>query len=64
MGSTDANSIISRDIILQISKDIILNNNEKCLSKKLDLLYKENQNLQQSLEILIKKLCWGGKILQ
>lgn len=63
MGSTDANSIIFRDIILQISKDIILNNNDdNYLSKKLDLIYNENQNIQQSLEILIKELCWGGEI--
>lgn len=61
MGSTDAASIIFRDIILEISQEIILERNMN-LSNFLYRIYSETQNLQQSIEHLIDKFNWGGRI--
>ncbi|WP_294364361.1 DUF262 domain-containing protein [uncultured Clostridium sp.] len=63
MGSTDATSIIFRDIILEISKEIILEKDNK-LSNILDIEYRKTQNLQQTIEYLIGNLRWGEKLNQ
>ena len=59
MGSTDATSIVIRDFILEISKEIILDYNDNNISHMLDRMYKENQNLQYSIDYLINDLNWG-----
>lgn len=61
MGSTDVTSIIFRDIILEISKEIILEKDNK-LSNMLATDYSITQNLQQSIEYLIRDLNWGGQL--
>lgn len=61
MGSTDVTSIIFRDIILEISKEIILEKDNK-LSNMLATDYRITQNLQQSIEYLIRDLNWGGQL--
>lgn len=61
MGSTDVTSIIFRDIILEISKEIILEKDNK-LSNMLATDYNITQNLQQSIEYLIRDLNWGGQL--
>ena len=61
MGSTDVTSIVFRDIILEISKEIILKRDNK-LSNMLATDYSITQNLQQSIEYLIGDLNWGGQL--
>ncbi|MDK0872280.1 DUF262 domain-containing protein [Clostridium perfringens] len=61
MGSTDALSIIFRDIILDISKELILEKNMGLPNLLFDV-YNENQNLQQSIEHMISYLRWGVKL--
>lgn len=58
MGSTDVMSIIFRDIILEISKEIILGKYNE-LSLGLLREYEETENLQQSIEYLIMYFNWG-----
>jgi hypothetical protein len=59
MGSTDATSIVMRDFILEVSKEIILDYNDNSISHMLDSMYKENQNLQYTIDFLIRDLDWG-----
>lgn len=59
MGSTDATSIVIRDFILEISKEIILDYDKNSISHMLDSMYEDNQNLQYSIDYLINELNWG-----
>ena len=61
MGSTDVTSIIFRDIILEISKEIILEKDNK-LSNMLATDYRITQNLQAEYLIFNKRFELGGQL--
>lgn len=59
MGSTDAISIIYRDIILHVFCDIVLKHNTELLSVLLDR-FSQKQNLNYALESIYDQFDWGG----
>jgi hypothetical protein len=61
MGSTDASSIIIRDIILNIYRDMCSNSKTKLLNTVVEL-YEKKQSMNIVLDEVIKKYNWGDKI--
>lgn len=59
MGSTDATSIIIRDIILEMFSEMVLKREERVLN---NLVYNEQTSLLQSIERIADSLEWGGDI--
>lgn len=58
MASTDALSIIYRDIIIQIFSDIMFNDQSKLLCKVIN--YNKKQNFTYALEKISTQFDWGG----
>ncbi|WP_252244361.1 MULTISPECIES: DUF262 domain-containing protein [unclassified Clostridium] len=63
MGSTDATSIIIRDIILHLIFEIITSNSLNLTIINLyDEIYNQKQNVLQSIEVVSSRLNWGELI--
>lgn len=58
MGSTDALSIIYRDIIINLFQDIMLNNDSKLFDFSMEK-FLEVENLNVMLEMIVSKYNWG-----
>lgn len=63
MGSTDGTSIVYRDIILQLSKEILVGSKYmKNYLQEITEYYDQYQSLPKSIEILATKYNWGDDI--
>jgi hypothetical protein len=64
MGSTDANSIINRDIILEMFTLIFFKEKQLngTLYNQIISTYNNNQNLSYTIDIIAERLNWGAKI--
>lgn len=63
MGSTDGTSIVYRDIILQLSREILIQtSNQKNYTEEMIEYYKELQSVPKCIERLANKYSWGDNI--
>ncbi len=62
MGSTDALSVIYRDIILNLFSEIIDNNNGKLITETVKY-YEDSHNMNSVLESINNSFMWGDKII-
>lgn len=60
MGSTDALSIIYRDIIITVFRDMLWGNETELIQYTINT-FKELENLNYTLEIIVEKYNWGEK---
>lgn len=61
MGSTDALSVIYRDIIINLFSDMLFRQSSK-LILEVEKIYKEEQNMNAVLDIVNSKYVWGDTI--
>ena len=61
MGSTDALSIIYRDIIINIFKDMLLEDDSQLFGDALET-FSKFENFNYTLEMIVEKYNWGEKI--
>ncbi|HII4500089.1 TPA: DUF262 domain-containing protein [Clostridium perfringens] len=63
MGSTDGTSIVYRDIILQLSKEILVQtSHEEKYIEEMTEYYREFQSVPKCIEMLANKYNWGDNI--
>ena len=60
MGSTDALSIIYRDIIITVFRDMLWGNETELIQYTINT-FKELENLNYTLEKIVEKYNWGEK---
>lgn len=60
MGSTDALSIIYRDIIITVFRDMLWENETELIQYTINT-FKELENLNYTLEKIVEKYNWGEK---
>lgn len=62
MGSTDATSIVFRDIILEVFSEMYYKDSTKILDYLVDI-YRDKQNLPLSIENIAEKYDWGVNLI-